>query len=117
MDPQTITKVETLLGKTKRRTAAYVNHGRWVINCPGVGCEASMQLSRGARVVALEFVFTGPGCVTCGQPINVVWPDEPGLVDAALAARPKERYRNWHPGETVDDLLGENSLAKEAGLI
>ena len=81
-----------------------VNHGRWVVECPGVGCGDAQVASRDDH----RFF-----CITCGNPfvagrwVATVWPDDVDGIDAALSVRP-ETFRNWH-GESVDDLLRDNA--------
>jgi len=87
--------------------SAYVNHGRWVADCPD--CNVGLQLPRGVFEVKAEFVFVGDKCITCDAPTRVVMPDDADLIDAALEPRPLIN-RNWYPHETVDDLLVENLL-------
>jgi len=94
------------MAKTPALLPAYVNHGRWVVDCPG--CGSGLQLPRGPRRVPPEFVQVGDVCVVCGTPLRVVWPEDPRLIDAALAVRPLPVNRNWVPAEDVADLLAEN---------
>jgi len=84
---------------------AYVNHGRWVADCPE--CNVGLQLPRGAYQVKAEFVMIREECVTCSAPTRVVWPDDPDSIDTALKDRPQIN-RNWYPHETVADLILEN---------
>ena len=86
---------------------AYVNHGRWVADCPD--CRVGLQLPRGVFQVKAEFVFVGDKCITCGVATRVGWPEDADLIDRAL--EPRELInRNWYPHETVDDLIVENLL-------
>lgn len=79
----------------------YVNHGRWVADCPN--CNAGI------------FAPPGRGTVTCGNPLcgreyPVTHPPEKMVAAATLvlSARP-EANQNWFPSrETVVDLKGEN---------
>ena len=86
---------------------AYVNHGRWVADCPE--CRVGLQLPRGPHQVKVEFVMVGDSCVTCGAPTRVEMPDDADLIEEALKPRPLIN-RNWYPAETVADLLAENLL-------
>ncbi len=85
---------------------AYVNHGRWVADCPG--CNVGLQLPRGPRQVKAGFVLVGNQCVACGTSVRIVWPDDADLIDGALNIRPLWVNRNWYPSESVADLLAEN---------
>jgi hypothetical protein len=78
---------------------AYVNHGRWVVNCPS--CPS-------AALAGVTFA-----CSECGfGPAGVQWPEEAALIEAALRPRPLVN-RNWVPGESVTDLVRENEVHRE----
>ena len=81
-----------------RSVAAYVNHGRWVADCPncagGIACWA--ENPHGC-------------CLDCFHVYRVLFPDDRHEVEAALEARPVKN-RNWRPGETVDQLHTEALL-------
>jgi len=81
-------------------TTAYVNHGRWVADCPDIDCPEAHQVSGGD-------VFQ---CVNCGASGVVEFPDCVDVVDAVLAVRPVPQTRNWTPDETVEDLQKENEI-------
>ena len=91
---------------------AYVNHGRWVADCPA--CRTGLQLPRGPRQVKAEFVQVSDACVSCEYPIQVVMPEDADLIDNALASRRLMVNRNWYPHESVGDLLAENLLHLES---
>ena len=74
---------------------AYVNHGRWVADCPSCN---------GAELVSENQEFL---CGTCGRVSPAVWPDTVTQIEATLNQRP-EPNRNWNPGETVGMLTAEN---------
>ena len=81
---------------------AYVNHGRWCVDCPFPGCHSSQYASR------TDHRFF---CVHCGRGwVSVTWPDDltTAAIEAALGIRPESTIRNWKPGETVADLDAEN---------
>lgn len=95
---------------------AYVNHGRWVADCPRPYC---------GNAVALEPRQTTFHCGSAGgcQLIaEVVWPSDADEIWAALAVRPVPTTRNWAPaghrqalachvpdGQTVADLVAETA--------
>lgn len=84
---------------------AYVNHGRWVADCPG-GC--------GGAELAHDDVFMCRECgnvVTRHRPIALVWPAEEDVraIEAALVVRPVLN-RNWAIDETIGALLAENAM-------
>ena len=98
---------------------AYVNHGRWVADCPA--CRVGLQLPRGVFQVKAEFVFVGDLCLACQTPLQVVWPADVDLIDEALKDRPLINRNWWCPGniqgmppETVEDLHAENLLHMES---
>lgn len=76
------------------------NWGRWLADCPA--CAGAMQVWTG------QFYAE---CGDCGVPIcELIWPADPEGIEALLSVRPLEKTRNWHPGETLNDLLAENIL-------
>ncbi len=95
-------------GVTDGEIVAYVNHGRWVAECPDCA---------GAQLVSeLERRFW---CLNCGNAaVNFAWrhvrmPQKRTAIEAELVIRPAARSeraitRNWLPGETVEDLQREN---------
>ncbi len=82
---------------------AYVNHGRWVADCPlGCGCAAIVQPGQ-----PFDCRSRGGGfcCDALGSP--VVCPPDALAIEHVLAGRPTPN-RNWYVGETVDALRAEN---------
>lgn len=90
------------------RPKAYVNHGRWVADCPECsgGIDCSPDLPRGA-------------CLDCGAVYKIDFPSkkEREDVDALLSERPREANRNWdrHKGEELKLLRTENRLLLKGG--
>jgi hypothetical protein len=88
-----------------RPAFAYVNHGRWVADCP-FGC--------GGAELARDDVFL---CRECGNvqnrhhPVPLVWPAEEDVraIEAALVVRPVLN-RNWNLNESLGALLVENVM-------
>ena len=84
--------------------AVIVNHGRWLVECPGLDCSDAQHASRDDH----RFF-----CVSCYNAfvdtrwIPVTWPDDPDAIDRALSVRPLP-YRNWN-GEPIDALLADNA--------
>jgi hypothetical protein len=77
----------------------FANWGAWKVWCPARWCDNAMQVWAGDT-------FTR--CGECGEPIpDLRWPPDPEGVEALLMLRPA-KLRNWHPGETLHDLLVEN---------
>lgn len=88
--------------QSKTRLLAYVNHGRWVVDCP---CGSAQLASRSDR----RF-----WCVEChnawasGKWVGVDWPQDEADVEALLLERPEEKTRNWQPTEDTMALVAEN---------
>ena len=84
---------------------AYVNHGRWIVNCPAPGCNSAIIASSQDR----RFL-----CAECDSGwYTVVFPPEKMTIEILLLRRPLDRNglapsRNWRPGETVIRLVAEN---------
>jgi hypothetical protein len=70
-------------------TAARVDWGRWIADCPADGC---------SDAVGLELGRTSIVCAA-GHPSTVVWPSdkERDAIWAALARRPAAKNRHWFP--------------------
>ena len=81
---------------------AYVNAGRWVVDCP---CGSAQIASK----TDLRFFCVECGNVWCeGKWAKVRFTREAKAVEAALMRRPFSRNRNWVPSETPADLEAEN---------
>lgn len=78
---------------------AYVNHGRWVADCPN--CNAGIAVwPENPRAL----------CLGCGFLYRIAFPDDTQAVEEALAPRRVE-HRHWTPaGKTPDELHAENEL-------
>lgn len=83
----------------------YINHGRWVVNCP---------FCQGAEVIWNDdLCFL---CLSCFnnkanfQPIKVTFPKLRQTLEQILNKRPLAANRNW-AGESVQQLKDENKLA------
>lgn len=71
-----------------RATArAYVNHSRWISECPN-GCGCALQL---------EPRQTTFHCSECLAILPVDWPPDAQEIWDALMERPVPRTRNWFP--------------------
>lgn len=83
-------------------TAAYVNHGRWLADCPACG-RAQLQSYDDHRLYC-------PACDNGGSGswARVVWPANAAALEAVLLQRPVPDTRNWTPGETLEALRVEN---------
>ena len=83
---------------------AYVNHGRWVADCPTPHCAGAIVLYRDT--------FLCGNClnVECGYRYRMVlWPAEKGVVEETLSKRFLPETANWRPGETMQQLRSENA--------
>lgn len=97
-----------------RTAQAYMNHGRWIADCPHHDCGNALAL----RPKETQFYCAPPsGCQTIAE---VEWPPDAAEIDAALSVRPVPTTRNWAPaghrqavacrvpdGQSVKDLLQE----------
>lgn len=91
------------------RVAAYVNHARWVCDCPAPGCGNA------------QLVATSDPRFYCAECRNAAWrgaahevtlPRFAEDVERLLNIRPTSK-QNWHPSETIIDLEQENTDWRE----
>lgn len=80
---------------------AYVNHGRWVVNCPS--CPSAQNASFD------DPWFWCPTCGSGGMWHKVTFPKQRTAIEVLLEKRPDITTRNWLPGESVADLRRENT--------
>lgn len=82
------------------RIAPRANWGRWIVDCPKVPTHALW-------VDRFQPWFE---CPACGAVAELVWASEDMVlgIERLLMMRPNEANRNWEPGESLHDLLGEN---------
>lgn len=87
--------------------AVYVNHGRWVVDCPD--CNNAQLACR------TDYRFL---CNDCGNVViqglwrPVVWPLDPAAIEAELDTRPLPN-QNWATTQTLADLTAETLVHKE----
>lgn len=74
--------------------AAYLNHGRWLADCP----------CNGAELVAPDLPMV---CGSCGAEHQVVFPTDRERIETILNKRPVLN-QNWLPDETVGELEAQN---------
>ena len=89
---------------------AYVNHGRWVADCPTAYCAGAVVLYRDT--------FLCGNCLNaeCGYRYRLVtWPMDKGGIEEALSERFLPETANWQPGETTDRLRSENAAYMGGG--
>lgn len=82
---------------------AYVNHGRWVADCPFCTGAERVSLDR-PQFMCLSCFNAAAG----GRWLRMRLPRWRGLIEAELLKRPRVQNRNWRPGETVASLRKEN---------
>lgn len=78
---------------------ARVNWNRIVVDCPRPGCTSALMVPP---------FSPGFECWDCGWSAPIVWPPNLADIVAVLLMRPDPKTRNWEPGETVMELVGEN---------
>ena len=102
---------EPASGNTSGEVAARINHGRWLVDCPGCNSALVIDLSQPSFM-----------CVECGNAANggkwfkVTVPTDLAAIETELLKRPMNGRnpaeavnRNWEPGETVATLKQENA--------
>lgn len=72
---------------------AYINHSRWVADCP---CNGAELVTPGHKML----------CGSCGAESKVTFPSDADEITALLGKRPSVN-QNWH-GETTAEILAEN---------
>lgn len=95
---------------------AYINHGRWVADCPRDLCTYAFELAPEQATYVCR-TRQGKGC---GMEAPIEWPPNADEIWAELERRPVESVRNWFPsghplavaaglphGQTVADLAAE----------
>lgn len=82
---------------------AEANWGRWIVRCPAPYCTNAIQVGR------WEPVFRCLGAGACGWSTELIWPADPEGIETLLMMRPDMTTRNWLPGETLQQLLVENT--------
>lgn len=105
--------IEGIPGLAQARGAAhavaYVNHGRWVADCPTLGCGGAILL------------LPPPAGFLCGTCFNaeiggayrvVDWPadEDRSRLEEALRARPLPVHMNWTRDEAVEAIEAENVI-------
>lgn len=83
---------------------AYVNHGRWVADCPECGGGILVRIVPSERVDRTT-------CRDCGSEVGIVRPDDEVVAAGEdVLSRRRPENRNWDPSrETVADLKAENA--------
>lgn len=95
---------------TEATARVHVNHGRLLVACPWC---PSVEY---AWVDDRRFI-----CSAClnravgGHPIAVEWPEDFDQIEAVLLQRANPLERNWEPGEPVNKLETENTIAAHGG--
>jgi hypothetical protein len=76
--------------------------GMWIARCIRPWCTNAMQVDLHQPSMVCE------GADGCGQGADLFWPADPEAIAEILMMRPIRRTRNWLPGESITDLIGEN---------
>ena len=76
-------------------TAAYVNYGRWVADCPHILCTNALTVESGQTLFTCGWVGDPP-MPGCRGTSALDWPEDPAAVMAKLAGRP-ESEQHWRP--------------------
>ncbi len=85
--------------ENSQERVAYVNHGRWVVDC-NTDCHGAGLTSP---------TFNVSVCFDCGTVYtNIVFPDNAAAIEAVLLKRPDMVHRNWSRPETIELLETEN---------
>lgn len=73
-----------------QQAVAYVNHGRWVADCPAPNCYNAEELNAG------QFMYS---CQLCYLMVPIQWPPPQTAHEIwlALAERKNKDNRNWFP--------------------
>jgi hypothetical protein len=108
-----------------RKSLAYLNHNRWVCDCPESGCtDARLVYEVDPRTGVPTGRRLSEDVCAKGHPFEIVMPP-PGFearVTAAVADRVDDADKSWYPqghtraalaglptGQSVDDLIEENT--------
>lgn len=76
---------------------AYVNHGRWIAECP-FECGSARQLQPHERLFQ---------CSECKSILPIIWPPDADGIWEALNERRLPRTRNWFPeGHPLAERIG-----------
>lgn len=95
---------------TKERTAvAFLEQGRWIVKCPFCPNGAQLAAKTDHRWFCTECLNLAVG----QRWVPVAWPKRVTEIEVVLMRRPNRENRNCLPGETVEQLLGENILFGE----
>lgn len=78
-----------------RHTAAYINWGRWVADCPQDGCTNALIVQPGQEQYVCGW-NGDPPVPGCRGVAMLDWPENPDAVMAELAGRP-ESQQHWRP--------------------
>lgn len=92
----------TKVPKTQKEKA-YLNWGRWVVDCPATGCNGGILAPLGTDEAT---------CPDCGRVVHYTHPPKKDVeaAERVLGHRIEIENHNWDPrvGETITDLKTEN---------
>ena len=98
-------------GATRGAVQAYINHGRWVVECPLAHNDAVI-VSRASAYYSCASGGTGENG---GRWYAVTFPADRADIEKELLRRASShpykdaKFRNWNTAETLGDLKRENS--------
>ena len=82
---------------------AYINHGRWVADCPDCsGAELVNKTERKFWCESCHNTFNNGKCR------RVIFPRNWNAIEKVILARPNLKNRNWKLSETIKDLKRQN---------
>ena len=86
-----------LIRENAEPQTAYINHGRWVIDCQ---CTGAGLTSRTMNISC---------CFDCGAVYTtIIFPRHAKKIEDVLLKRPDLATRNWAQGESLELLLADN---------
>ena len=87
------------------RLVAYINEGRWIVDCVAM----TMQDVRCRNGCATAPAWGVACCFSCGAIYrDLTFPAGADAIVRTLARRPELATQNWRPEETLADLEAEN---------
>jgi hypothetical protein len=90
-------KVKSETRENAEPQTAYINHGRWVVDCQ---CKGAGLTSRIMKIAC---------CFDCGAVYTqIVFPRNAKSIENVLLKRPDLTTRNWKHGESIGLLLSDN---------
>lgn len=88
---------------------AYINHGRWIAECPQCHWAIAIRPRQlaGSRFVCGVLPHGKDVATGCGYTDSVRFPSDAKSIEQVLRSRPTPQS-NWKPGESLTNLRREN---------